>query len=113
MDPNTHRKNVQHFHEPGDLHELTFSCFQRKPLLTNDDWRRRLARTIDEANRAERMQLVAFVFMPEHVHLLVCPQDNEPDVGRYLAQIKQPFSKSINEILIQKKSPLLGQLTVQ
>jgi putative transposase len=112
MDSNTHRKTVQHFHEPGDLHELTF-CFQRKPLLTNDDWRMRLARTIDEANRVERFQLIAFVFMPEHVHLLVVPQENEPDIGRYLAQVKQPFSKSINEILIQKKLPLSGQLTVQ
>ncbi len=29
-----HRKRVKHFHEPGDLHELTFSCYRRLPLLT-------------------------------------------------------------------------------
>ncbi len=108
-----HRKTIKHYHEPGELHELTFSCFQRLPLLTNDDWRRRLARIIDEANQLEKMRLAAFVFMPEHVHLLVVPESNEPDIGRYLARIKQPFSKSIKQLLGQSNPPLLKKLTVQ
>ena len=29
-----HRKTVRHFHEVGHLHELTFSCYRRLPLLT-------------------------------------------------------------------------------
>jgi putative transposase len=109
----SHRKTVKHFHEPGDLHELTFSCYRRLPLLTNDDWRRRLARTIDEANQQETMELAAFVFMPEHVHLLIIPRKHEPYIGRYLALIKQPFSKSIKAILIQSNASLLRRLTVQ
>lgn len=32
-----HRKTIKQFHEPGHLHELTFSCYRRLPLLTNDD----------------------------------------------------------------------------
>ena len=66
-----HRKKVRHFHNPGDLHEFTFSCYHRLPLLTNDTWRTILSRHIDEANREESIDLVAFVYMPEHVHLLV------------------------------------------
>src|SRR5713226_1926649 len=31
---NSHRKTVKHYHEPGDLHELTFSCYERRQLLT-------------------------------------------------------------------------------
>jgi putative transposase len=83
------------------------------PLLTNDPWRSQLARCIDAANREEQMNLVAFVFMPEHVHLLIVPSVNEPDMGRYLALIKQPFSKSIKRLLIETNSPLLRRLTVQ
>ncbi len=37
-------KTVKRFHEPGDCHELAFSCFRRMPLLTNDDWRSLLSR---------------------------------------------------------------------
>src|SRR5436190_1393000 len=27
MNPSQHRKRVKHFNQPGDVHELTFSCF--------------------------------------------------------------------------------------
>ena len=30
-----HRKTVRHFHKPGHLHELTFSCYRRMPLIGN------------------------------------------------------------------------------
>ncbi len=51
--------------------------------------------------------------MPEHVHLLVVPSSSEPEIDRYLALIKQPFSKSIKELLFNTKSPLVNRLTVQ
>ncbi len=41
-------KAIQHYHEAGDCHELTFSCYQRLPLLTNDYWRQDLAESIDK-----------------------------------------------------------------
>jgi len=34
-----HRKLVRHFDQQGEIHELTFSCYHRWPLL-EDDWRR-------------------------------------------------------------------------
>ena len=57
-----HRKTVRHFQEPGDCHEFTFSCDRRFPLLTNDDWRKMLARSIDRAN--ERYQFPALRIHP-------------------------------------------------
>lgn len=59
------------------------------------------------------MSLAGFVFMPEHVHLLVYPMDPNPSIGRYLARIKQPFSKQIKERLIGQHSRLLSTLTVR
>jgi putative transposase len=107
-----HRKTVRHFHEVGHLHELTFSCYQRMPLLTNDTWRESLARCVDRACEEAAFQLVAFVFMPEHVHLLVYPTVPNPSISRYLARVKQPFSKQIRDILVQEGSRLLSKLTV-
>jgi putative transposase len=108
-----HRKTVRHFHQPGHLHELTFSCYRRLPLLTSDAWRERLSRALDAANRETGIELVAFVFMPEHIHLVVHLTDPAQSIGRYLARIKQPFSKEIKEILIQNRSALLARLTVR
>jgi putative transposase len=108
-----HRKTVRHFHEAGHLHELTFSCYRRMPLLTNDVWREKLARCLEAAGAEAGIELVGFVFMPEHVHLLVYPTAPNPSIGRYLARIKQPFSKQIKDILAARGSRLLSKLTVQ
>jgi putative transposase len=110
--PRPHRKLVKHYHEPGNLHELTFSCYKRQPLLTNDSWREQLARCIDAAGDELATRLVAFVFMPEHVHLLVAPTGPEPAIDRYLARIKQPFSKWVKQQLVEMKSPLVDRPTV-
>jgi putative transposase len=83
------QKRVKHYHDPGDLHELTFSCYRRLKLLANDAWRTNLARSIDAAMLTWSMQLVAFVFMPEHVHLLVLPLTNEPEIDKLLWSIKR------------------------
>ena len=112
-DKQPHRKKVKHFLVAGHFHELTFSCYKRKPLLTNDPWRQKLTRRIDVACRQEEFQLNAFVFMPEHVHLLVYPGDGHASVSRLLAKIKQPFSKEIKQILIEHHSKLLESLTIR
>lgn len=66
--PEGYRKRVKHYHTPGDYHELTFSCYQQRPLLTNDTWRGMLAEAIDRAIANHQFRLHAFVFMPEHIH---------------------------------------------
>ncbi len=48
--------------------------------------------------------------MPEHVHLLVLPILPQPNIGLFLASLKQPFSKTIKQILIESSSPLLDRL---
>lgn len=108
-----HRKQLKHFHQPGHLHEFTFSCYQRKPLLTNDDWREKLSRHLDAAGDQAQFDLVAFVFMPEHIHLLTYPRPSKPEFGHYLSGIKQPFSKEIHQLLLARQSGLLQQLTVR
>ncbi len=108
-----HRKTIKHQHELGDFHELTFSCYRRLPLLTNDHWRHLLSQSLQSACEEESMDLVAFVYMPEHVHLLVFPRRPKPDIGRFLAKIKQPFSSRIRELLQASCSPLLKKLTLR
>ncbi|QDV49402.1 REP-associated tyrosine transposase [Gimesia fumaroli] len=105
------RKQIKHFHEPGDCHELTFSCYQRKPLLTNPIWNKLLCQSIDQALVRHHFRLIAFVIMPEHLHLFVYPESNECKIDRLLAAIKRPFSYRIKELLIQKNNDLVLELT--
>ena len=108
-----HRKRVRHYHDPGHVHELTFSCFHRWPSLTNDAWREMLAESINRATERHRYRLTAFVFMPEHVHLLVYPLDEAGKIDSLLNAIKRPFSYRIKQVLLGSRSPLLQRLTVR
>jgi putative transposase len=82
------------------------------PLLTNDVWRKVLCQSIERAVGRWNYRLVAFVLMPEHLHLLVLPIARV-DVDRFLSAVKRPHSVRIKRLLEQNRSPLLQRLTIQ
>jgi putative transposase len=108
-----HRKKVKHFHQPGDLHELTFSCYRRMKLLTNNACRARLSAAIDEAGRTVGCYLAALVYMPEHVHLLLSGIQSQEQVSQFLSRVKQPLSVHVHADLERTQSRLLKQLLVR
>ena len=81
--------------------------------MTNDHWRSLLCESIDRAIAKQEFRLVAFVLMPEHVHLLVYPTTNPVRIDRLLSAIKQPYSVRIRTILEENHSPLLERLMVR
>jgi putative transposase len=111
--PAPHRKRVRHFNELGHCHELTFSCFHRFPLLTHTPVCSLLSHSIDRALVQQRFWLIAFVYMPEHVHLLVFPATSTARIERLLFAIKRPFSYRVKQYLEQNNPSLLQQLIVQ
>ena len=108
----SHRKRVRHFHERGEIHELTFSCYQRWPLLDNDWRREQLTVSIDRATHQHGWKLAAFVYMPEHLHLLVVPSKPDAKVDQLLFAIKRPFSYRVKKRLLATQDALLPGLTV-
>jgi len=108
-----HRKRVRHYDDPGHVHELTFSCYGRMSLLTNDLWRGMLSESIDRAMNGQRYGLVAFVYMPEHVHLVVYPRREATGIDRLLRAIKRSYSYRIKQLLVSTESRLLEKLTIR
>jgi putative transposase len=60
--------------ECGHAHELTFSCFHRYAFLKAERTCQWLADAIDEARKRLDFAVWAYVFMPEHVHIIVYPR---------------------------------------
>jgi putative transposase len=89
----TIRKKVQHFNIPWQAHELTFFCYRRLPLLSRDRTRRWIIESIKAARQNRGFAVLAFVIMPEHVHILVYPSDQTYDIAWFLKGIKQPVSR--------------------
>ena len=92
---------------------MTFSCYHQKPLLTDDGRLGMLAESVERAIRGHDFRLVAFVFMPEHVHLLVYPTIPEPRLDLLLKAIKRPFSFRVKQAFQETRDPRLGELTVR
>lgn len=108
-----HRKEVKHYEDRRCVHELTFSCYRRRPLLLNEDHFRLLSQSVDRAIQRYNFQLIAFVWMPEHVHLLVLPSQDKYSISNLLFAIKRPASFRIKKLLETTDQKLLEQLTIR
>ncbi len=81
------------FNEPGHAHELTFSCHRRFQFLIAERTCQWLANAIDQARTQLDFALWAYVFMPEHVHLIVHPRGADYDIPTILKKIKEPTGR--------------------
>jgi len=103
-----HRKN---YNIPGDAHELTFSCYQRHAFLRAERTCSWLADSIEQARVDFDFDVWAFVFMPEHVHLLIRPRRAIYDMGEIRGAIKKPTSLKALEWLRQHSPQWIERLT--
>jgi len=87
-----HRHNVA-----GNAHELTFSCYDNQPFLLAKRTCNYLVDAIISGREKHKFDLWAYVFMPNHVHLLICPREQQYSISDMLLSIKQPVSrKAVN-----------------
>ena len=64
-------KNLKRVTGYGDLHFITFCCYQRRALLGTVPARNLAAKILGEVRSKYGFALVGYVLMPEHVHLLI------------------------------------------
>ncbi len=80
-----------------NLHFVTFSCYQRLPLLGTADARSEFLQTVEEVRRWYDFELRAYVAMPEHVHVLM----SEP-LRKSLAVVIQMLKQNVARKLSHK-----------
>src|SRR5271163_3041415 len=59
------------FQHSGQSHFVTFCCYHRRRLLSNDEARRTFEAALERVRGNYRLQVYGYVVMPEHVHLLL------------------------------------------
>ena len=99
--------------EPGHVHELTFSCFRGINFLRAERTCQWLADAINAAREKHNFSLWAYVFMPNHVHLLIYPNEPEYDVSAILKAIKQPVGTQALKHLKHHAPHWLERITVR
>ncbi|MEW5994745.1 MAG: transposase [Candidatus Zixiibacteriota bacterium] len=81
------RRQKTSFNDPCHAHFLTFSCFRRCQLFTDDSACRLMADSIERARRHHNFELWAYVFMPDHMHLLLRPRHADYSIPQILRQV--------------------------
>ena len=101
-------KGLRRYYGRGDLHFLTFSCYQRRELLAAQRAKNLFVRELARVRREYRFRLVGYVVMPNHVHLLV----SEPEKGTVstaLQMLKQRVARQMRQRL---EKALQGQMAL-
>ena len=70
-------KGLIRFQQSHHLHFVTFSCYRRQPYLQSEESKRIFEHSLEETRRSYRFEVVGYVVMPEHVHLLVTEPERQ------------------------------------
>jgi putative transposase len=89
-----HRYNIE-----GNAHELTFSCYKNQRFLSAERVCKYLVDSVIASREKHQFDLWAYVFMPNHVHLLICPRKPKYSISNILLSIKQPVSRKAVDYL--------------
>jgi putative transposase len=103
-------KRCKRYNIPGHAHELTFSCYRNRSFLSSTricDW---LVESIKRARNKHDFSLWSYVFMPDHVHMIICPHQESYSISSILQAIKQPVSFKSIRYLKKEKPKGLSQL---
>jgi len=105
-------KTLHHHNNENEFHELTFSCFRKLPLLGKERTCGWLAEAITAACKKHDFSLIAYVFMPDHAHVLVRANSDVGDVASCLKSIKLSVSKRAKNWLELNDPEWLAKLTI-
>ena len=85
---------LHRYYGAGYSHFITTSCYQRLPLLGSARNRDLFVHVLEQVRRRYYFELVGYVVMPEHVHLLISePERGDPSL--VMQAIKQGFARRL------------------
>jgi len=90
---NTKNSRYSRFNTAGAAHFITFRCFRNRKFLNYDRTRRYLTCSLLCARSRYKIDIWAYVIMPEHVHILLYPLEENYSISGLLKSIKQPVAR--------------------
>ena len=70
---------LKRYQDQDHDHLITFSCYQRRPYLATPESRDLFECSLEQTRRKYQFEVIAYVVMPEHVHLLVSEPHPKPN----------------------------------
>lgn len=89
-------KGLQRYYGRKHLHFITCSCYRRQPRLGSRLRRDLFLRILEQVRERYRFDVVGYVVMPEHFHLLVSePEQGDPSL--VMQVLKQRVARQANK----------------
>ena len=85
---------LKRFHESGQNHFVTFSCYHRRPFFTTNNSRQTFETALERVRATFDLCVYGYVVMPEHVHLLISEPTHET-LADALKSLKQGVSRRL------------------
>lgn len=86
------RNPLKRFYGRNDLHFVTFSHCLRRPYLGTIHAHNRFVQILDEVRSRFGLELLGYVVMPEHVHLLMNePETVSPPTALPMLKVRTPL----------------------
>ncbi len=92
----------------GDLHFITFCCYQRRALLASPQARNFAVQILAEVRAKYGFALLGYVIMPEHVHFLI---GEKPTL--LPAAVVQVFKQRVSRTIRGGQAEVHGQTAAQ
>ncbi|QKK08390.1 MAG: transposase [Planctomycetota bacterium] len=110
LDKPSHGRHPKRHERPNQARYLTCSCHDRLPLFSNDAIKDHFSDHLREAREEFGFRLVAWVVMPEHIHLLLVPRLPEYPVSQVLRELKKRFARRVIRRWRELDAPVLSRL---
>jgi len=85
---------LKRFHESGETHFITFTCYHRRPLLNSAAKRRTFELALERIRRKYQLCVYGYVVMPEHVHVLLSEPERS-NLAQAIKSLKQGVSRRL------------------
>ncbi len=105
------RKRMKRIERLGDFRYLTFSTYHQLPLFQNDKLKDAFVAALDAMRSRCDIAIIAYVVMPEYVHVILFPRREEWMVSRSLHGLKRDFAKGVIARWRELKAPILARIT--
>lgn len=103
-------KKCKRWNHPYHAHELTFSTYHNHHYLRESTICDLLVESIQKAREHYNFALFAYVFMPNHVHLLIYPRKEDYSTSKILGAIKRPVARKAIDWIRKNCPQKLGTL---
>jgi putative transposase len=87
---------LKRYQQTGQLHYITFTCYRRLKHLEADSARDIFEQILERVRRWYRFQVVGYVVMPEHVHLLLSEPERS-NLATALQVLKRRSSRRLRK----------------